>query len=64
MEVQGAISPSPYLKPDESYTFRSYFLLKFAPVDILGELGATLTRAAIRATYGLFSTTTRLPNLG
>lgn len=37
----------PILKPDESYTFRSYFLMKFAPADILRELGATLTKAAI-----------------
>ena len=38
----------PILKPHESYTFRSYFLMKFAPADILRELGATLIRAAIQ----------------
>ncbi len=35
----------PILKPDESYTFRRYFELKFAPADILRELGANLTKA-------------------
>lgn len=33
------------LKSDESYTFRRYFELKFAPEDILQELGANLERA-------------------
>jgi hypothetical protein len=37
----------PILKPNQSYTFRSYFLMKFAPADILRELGVTLTKAAI-----------------
>lgn len=37
----------PILKPNESYTFRSYFLMKFAPADILRELGVTLTKAAL-----------------
>ncbi|OCQ99461.1 hypothetical protein BCD64_10405 [Nostoc sp. MBR 210] len=35
------------LKPDETYTFRKYFDLKFAPADILRELGASLTKAPI-----------------
>ncbi len=35
------------LKPDETYTFRRYFDLRFAPADILRELGASLTKAAI-----------------
>lgn len=29
------------LKPDQSYTFHSYFTLKFAIADILRELDAT-----------------------
>ncbi|MFN6516606.1 MAG: hypothetical protein RMY29_019170 [Nostoc sp. CreGUA01] len=37
----------PILKPDETYTFRKYFDLRFAPTDILRELGATFTKAAI-----------------
>jgi hypothetical protein len=37
----------PILKPNESYTFRSYFLMKFAPGDILRELGASLTKGTI-----------------
>lgn len=35
------------LKPDETYTFRRYFDLRFAPADILRDLGANLTKAAI-----------------
>ena len=37
----------PILKPNEFYTFRSYFQMKFAPADILRELGVTLTKATI-----------------
>ncbi|BAZ34007.1 hypothetical protein NIES4074_65210 (plasmid) [Cylindrospermum sp. NIES-4074] len=37
----------PILKPDETYTFRKYFDLRFAPADILQELGASLTKAKI-----------------
>lgn len=37
----------PILKPDEFYTFRSYFQMKFAPADILRELGASLTKASL-----------------
>jgi hypothetical protein len=37
----------PILNPNETYTFRSYFLMRFAPADILQELGATLTKASI-----------------
>ncbi len=35
------------LKPDETYTFRKYFDLRFAPADILQELGASLTKENI-----------------
>jgi hypothetical protein len=35
------------LKPNETYTFRKYFDLRFAPADILQELGATLTKSTI-----------------
>ncbi|MBD2294041.1 hypothetical protein H6G06_11190 [Anabaena sphaerica FACHB-251] len=35
------------LKPSETYTFRKYFDLRFAPADILQELGATLTKSTI-----------------
>jgi len=35
------------LHPDETYTFRRYFELRFAPADILRELNASLIRAAI-----------------
>jgi len=37
----------PILKPDESYTFRRYFELRFAPADILREFGVSLTKAAM-----------------
>jgi hypothetical protein len=37
----------PILKPDEIYTFRKYFELRFAPADILKELGVNLTRGTI-----------------
>ncbi|QLE56411.1 hypothetical protein [Nostoc sp. TCL26-01] len=37
----------PILKPSETYTFRKYFDLRFAPADILRELGASLTKAHI-----------------
>lgn len=53
----------PILKPNESYTFRSYFLMKFAPVDILRELGASLTRTAIDLPVASSTQLTRLPNL-
>ncbi|TAE60333.1 MAG: hypothetical protein EAZ87_06440 [Nostocales cyanobacterium] len=35
------------LKPSETYTFRKYFDLRFAPADILQELGATLIKSNI-----------------
>jgi len=39
------LSPRPpILKPDESYTFRRYFEMKFAIADILQELNATFTK--------------------
>lgn len=37
----------PILKPDETYTFCKYFELRFAPADILQELGVNLTRGTI-----------------
>lgn len=51
------------LKPDESYTFRRYFELRFAPADILRELGASLKRAAINVPVATEHELTRLPNL-
>lgn len=53
----------PILKPNESYTFRSYFLMKFAPADILRELGASLTRATIDLPTASLHQLTRLPDL-
>ena len=53
----------PILKPDEFYTFRRYFELRFAPADILRELGASLTRAEISLPAPLNEQLTRLPNL-
>ena len=35
------------LLPDKVYTFRSYFKMRFSIVDILRELGASFTKAAI-----------------
>lgn len=35
------------LLPDKIYTFRSYFKMRFSIVDILRELGASFTKAAI-----------------
>ena len=51
------------LKPDESYTFRSYFLMKFAPADILRELGATLTKAKLNLPIASSVQLIRLPDL-
>lgn len=51
------------LKPDEAYTFRRYFELRFAPADILRELGASLTRAAINLPVANLGEFTRLPDL-
>ena len=43
--IQGqAPNRPPILKPGQSYTFADYFKLKFAPTDILGELGCSLKR--------------------
>ena len=53
----------PILKPNESYTFRSYFLMKFAPADILRELGASLTRGTIDLPTASLNQFTRLPDL-
>lgn len=54
---------SPILKPDQSYTFRSYFQMKFAPSDILQELGASLVRAAIDLPIADSIEFNRLPDL-
>lgn len=51
------------LKPDESYTFRRYFELRFAPADILRELGAKLTKAFIDLPVTSLPQFTRLPDL-
>lgn len=53
----------PILKPNEFYTFRSYFLMKFAPADILRELGVTLTKTTISLPVAASELLTRLPNL-
>ncbi|MEH1907000.1 MAG: hypothetical protein V7L05_08520 [Nostoc sp.] len=53
----------PILKPNEFYTFRSYFQMKFAPADILRELGVTLTKATINLPVAASELLTRLPNL-
>ncbi|MBF2005854.1 hypothetical protein ACF3DV_17700 [Chlorogloeopsis fritschii PCC 9212] len=45
----------PILKPNETYTFRSYFLMKFAPADILKELGANLVKGAINLLSSLLA---------
>ncbi|MEH2080788.1 MAG: hypothetical protein V7K89_12540 [Nostoc sp.] len=51
------------LKPNEFYTFRSYFLMKFAPADILRELGVTLTKTTINLPVAASELLTRLPDL-
>ncbi|MFQ4145207.1 hypothetical protein [Chlorogloeopsis sp. ULAP02] len=53
----------PILKPNETYTFRSYFLMKFAPADILKELGADLVKGAINLPIADSSQFTRLQDL-
>lgn len=53
----------PILKPNESYTFRRYFEMRFAPADILRELGASLIRAAIELPVLSLARFTRLPDL-
>lgn len=57
------IQRPPILKPDELYTFRRYFELRFAPADILRELEASLTRAAITLPDASVEQFTRLPDL-
>ncbi|WGV28644.1 hypothetical protein [Halotia branconii] len=37
----------PILKPSETYTFHKYFDLRFAPADILRELGVSLTKTSL-----------------
>ncbi|WP_017653109.1 hypothetical protein [Fortiea contorta] len=37
----------PILKPEETYTFRKYFDLRFAPADILRELGTGLVKMSL-----------------
>ncbi len=51
------------LKPNESYTFRSYFQMKFAPADILRELRVTLSRGTINLPIAATELLTRLPDL-
>lgn len=53
----------PILKPNEFYTFHSYFLMKFAPADILRELGVTLTKTTINLPVAASELLTRLPDL-
>jgi hypothetical protein len=53
----------PILNPNETYTFRSYFLLRFAPADILRELGATLIKSNIALPVATTIEPTRLLNL-
>jgi hypothetical protein len=53
----------PILKPNEFYTFRSYFQMKFAPADILRELGVTLTKATVNLPVAASELLTRLPDL-
>ncbi len=53
-----AIATSPYPETNETYTFRSYFLMKFAAADILYELGAGLIRVWLLVISQSFSTTT------
>ncbi|MBN4000384.1 hypothetical protein [Nostoc sp. LPT] len=53
----------PILKPNEFYTFRSYFLMKFAPADILRELGVTLTKSSINLPVAASELLTRLSDL-
>lgn len=38
------VSQPKVLDPNESYTFRNYFELKFAAIDILADLGCLLVR--------------------
>ncbi len=47
----------PVLKPDQAYTFSSYFDLPFEPEDVLAEFGYTFTRRKIT-----WPTLERLPN--
>ena len=54
---------SPILKPNKFYTFGSYFQMKFAPADILRELGVTLTKTRINLPIAAFELLTRLPDL-
>ncbi|WP_442944414.1 hypothetical protein [Nostoc sp.] len=54
---------SPILKPNEFYTFGSYFQMKFAPADILRELGVTLTKTRINLPIAASELLTRLPDL-
>jgi len=36
------------LDPSQSYTFRSYFEMRFSPIDILHDFGCTLTRKQLQ----------------
>ncbi len=52
----------PILKPSETYTFRKYFDLRFAPADILRELGVSLTKTSLNLPVSNHQIT-RLSNL-
>ncbi|HAZ45624.1 MAG TPA: hypothetical protein DDW76_15535 [Cyanobacteria bacterium UBA11369] len=53
----------PILNPNETYTFRSYFLIRFAPADILRELGASLTKTTINLPIATLPEPNRLQDL-
>lgn len=38
------------IKPEQSYTFADYFKLRFAPADILADLGCSLSRSRLNLT--------------
>jgi hypothetical protein len=53
----------PILNPNETYTFHSYFLMRFAPADILRELGASLTKKTINLPIATLATPSRIQDL-
>jgi hypothetical protein len=62
--MTGKSSRPPILKPDETYTFRRYFELRFALEDILSELGANFLKAEMQLpTASNDKLQTRLPDL-
>ncbi|HLO86509.1 MAG TPA: hypothetical protein VK203_16130 [Nostocaceae cyanobacterium] len=50
------------LKPDQSYSFYSYFLMKFDPGDILKELDANFTKSSVNLPMSAVELS-RLPDL-